>query len=60
VRGLLLGVLSGVLFLAAVSCAVFAMLVRGHERRYLSWVALAAWAVLCMALAVVLAVGFLL
>ncbi len=46
--------LSCVLFLLAVACAVFAVLVRGSEHRYLFLSAWAAWAVLCMALALVM------
>ena len=57
--GLLFWVLTCVLFLAAVSCAVFGVLVRDHENPYLYWIALVAWVVLCVALALVLRAGLL-
>jgi hypothetical protein len=56
---LLLRVLSGVLFLAAVACAVFGTLVRDHDNPYLSWIAFVAWVVLCIALAFVVRTGLL-
>jgi hypothetical protein len=59
VSGLLLWVLACVLFFAAVSCAVFGVLVRDHENPYLSWIAFVAWVVLCIALALVLRAGLL-
>jgi hypothetical protein len=57
VNDLLLWALSSVLFLMAVACSVFASLVRDHEHRYLSWAAWSAWAVLCLALALVMSAG---
>jgi hypothetical protein len=59
VRGLLFWGLSCAIFLAAVSCAVIGVLVRDERKRYLSWVAMVAWAVLCIALALVLRARFL-
>ncbi len=52
-------VLSALLFLAAVSCAVFGVLARGHENSYLTWASWVAWAVLSIALAFVLRAGLL-
>ena len=51
---LLLWALSSVLFLVAVACAVFGAFVSGREHRYLFLSAWAAWAVLCLALGLVL------
>ena len=51
---LLLWALSGVLFLAAVACAVFGTFVRSREHRYLFLSAWGAWAVLCLALGLVM------
>jgi len=59
VSGLLSWVLSCVLFLGAVASLVFSVLVRDHENRYLSWVGVVTWAVLCLALAFVVKAGFL-
>lgn len=56
---LLFWVLSIALFLAAVASGAFAVLVSGHENRYLYWIASVAWAVLCLALALVLKARFL-
>ena len=51
---LLLWALSCILFLVAVACAVFGTLVGGGEYRYLFLSAWVAWAVLCLALGVVI------
>lgn len=51
--------LSCVLFLMAVACAVFGAFARGGENRYLYWAAWGAWAVLCLALGLVVSVGLL-
>jgi Na+/melibiose symporter-like transporter len=59
VSGLLFWVLSCVLFLMAVASLVFSALVRDHENRYLFWVGVVTWAVLCLALALVVKAGFL-
>jgi uncharacterized protein (DUF983 family) len=56
---LLFWVLSCGLFLVAVACVVLALLVRDHESRYPFWAALAVWAVLVVALALVLRARFL-
>ncbi len=53
------GLLSCVLFLGAVASLVFSVLVINHENRYLSWVGVVIWAVLCLALAFVVKVRFL-
>jgi hypothetical protein len=53
VSDLLLWVASCALFLVAVGCAVFAARVRADEHRYLFWAACAAWAVLCVVVALV-------
>jgi len=59
VSGLLLSwVLSCILFLGAVASLMFSLLVINHEKRYLSWVGVVTWAVLCLALALVVKVGF--
>ena len=57
--GLLFWVLSSVLFLAAVACAVFAELYRDEGNPYLIWGARVTWLALCVALALVLRVGLL-
>jgi hypothetical protein len=54
VSGFLFWVLSGVLFLAAVSCAVFGVLVGDRENPYLARAAWAVWIYLCVALGLVL------
>ena len=54
VSELLLWALSCILFLVAVACAVFGTLVGGGEHRYLFLSAWVAWAVLCLALGVVI------
>jgi hypothetical protein len=54
VRGVLLWVLSGILFLTAVACAVFGILARDREELYLAWAAWAVWILLCLALGLVL------
>jgi hypothetical protein len=59
VSGLLSWVLSCVLFLGAVASLVFSVLVIDHDNRYLSWVGVVTWAVLCLALAFVVKAGFL-
>jgi hypothetical protein len=59
VSGLLSWVLSCVLFLGAVASLVFSVLVIDNENRYLSWVGVVTWAVLCLALAFVVKAGFL-
>jgi hypothetical protein len=58
VSGLLFWVLCGILFVVAVACIFFGVLVSQHENRYLFWVAAGAWAVLCVALAWVLKARF--
>ena len=52
--GVLLWVLSSILFLAAVACAVFAALFRDEGIPYLNWGAQVTWLALCVALALVL------
>jgi hypothetical protein len=59
VSNLLFWVVSCILFLVAVACAVFAALVRGDEHPYLFWAAWAAWAVLCAGVALVVRSGLL-
>ena len=59
VSGLLFWALSCVMFLTAVACAGVGALARGGEHRYLSWAAWVAWAVLCLALGLVLSAGLL-
>jgi hypothetical protein len=59
VSGLLSWVLSCVLFLGAVASLVFSVLVIDHDNRYLSWVGVLTWAVLCLALAFVVKAGVL-
>jgi hypothetical protein len=59
VSGLLFWVLVCVVFVVAVACAVFSVLVRDHDNRYLSWVGVVSWVVLCLALALVLKARFL-
>jgi len=54
VSDILFWVLCGLLFVVAVACSVFGVLVSGHENPYLFWVAVGAWGVLCVALAWVL------
>ncbi len=54
VSGLLFWLLCGTLFVLAVACVVSGVLVRDHENRYLFWVGMVPWAVLCVALAWVL------
>lgn len=54
VSGVLLWVLSSVLFLAAVACAVFVALFRDEGSPYLDWGARVTWLALCVALALVL------
>ena len=56
---LLFWVLCGILFVVAVACIFFGVLVSQHENRYLFWVAAGAWGVLCVALALVLKARFL-
>ena len=51
-------VLSCILFLGAVASLMFSVLIINHEKRYLSWVGVVTWAVLCLALALVVKVGF--
>ena len=58
-RDVLFWGLSGVLFLMAAASFVFSLLVKEHDKRYLSWAALALWALLCVALALVLRTRFL-
>jgi hypothetical protein len=58
VSDLLFWVLCGILFLAAVACIFFGVLVRHHENRYLYWVAAGGWGVFCVALALVLKARF--
>ena len=52
-------VLCGILFILAVVCIVFGLLVGDHRNRYLFWVSAGAWGVLCVALALVLKARFL-
>jgi hypothetical protein len=47
------------LFLLAAACAVFGAFDWGGEHRYVSWAALVAWALLCVALGLVLSTRFL-
>jgi hypothetical protein len=54
VSGFLLWVLSGVLFLTAVACAVFGILARDREHPYLARTAWVVWIFLCVALGLVL------
>jgi hypothetical protein len=54
VSGFLLWVLSGILFLTAVACAVFGILARDRDSAYLGWAAWAVWILLCLALGLVL------
>jgi hypothetical protein len=49
----------GILFVVAVACVVFGMLVRDHENPYLFWVGVVPWGMLCVALALVLKARFL-
>ena len=56
---LLFWALSCLLFLMAVACAGVGALARGGEYRYLSWAAWVAWAVLCLALGMVMSAGLL-
>ncbi len=46
------------LFLLAAACVAFGMFVTGGEPRYLSRAALVGWAVLCVALGLVLSTRF--
>ena len=55
---LLFWVLCGILFVVAVACIVFGLLAAGHATRYRFWAAAGAWAVLCVALALVLIARF--
>ena len=57
--GVLLWVLSSVLFLAAVACAVFSVLLEYVGNPYLIWGARVTWLALCVALALVLRAGLL-
>ena len=50
-------VLSCILFLGAVASLMFSVLVINHEKRYLSWVGVVTWAVLCLAPALVVKAG---
>jgi hypothetical protein len=59
VNDLLLWALSCLLFLMAVACFVFTVLVNRDEHRYLFWAAVVAWAVLCLALSLVVSVWLL-
>ncbi len=59
VSELLFWALSCVLFLVAVACAGVGALVRGSEHRYLYLSAWVAWAVLCLALGLVMSAGLL-
>jgi hypothetical protein len=59
VSDLLFWVLCGILFVVAVACIFFGVLVYQHENRYLFWVAAGAWGVLCVALAWILQARFL-
>ncbi len=56
---LLFWVLCGTLFVVAVACALFGMLVRDHENPYLFWVGMVPWGMLVVALAWVLKARFL-
>jgi hypothetical protein len=56
--GLLFWVLCGILFVVAVACIVFGLLVGGHKNHYLFWVAAGAWGVLCVTLDLVLRARF--
>ena len=58
VSGLLSWVLSCILFLGAVASLMFSVLIINHVKRYLSWVGVVTRAVLCLALALVVKVGF--
>ncbi len=49
----------GIIFIVAVACALFGMLVRDHENPYLFWVGMVPWGMLCVALALVLKARFL-
>jgi hypothetical protein len=59
VSELLFWVPAVILFVVAVACIVFGLLVRGHENRYLFWGAAGVWGVLCVVLAWVLKARFL-
>jgi len=59
VRDLLYWALSSVLFLMAVGCAVFGVLVARDEHRYWFWSAWVAWVVLCLSLGLGVSVGLL-
>jgi hypothetical protein len=59
VSDILFWVLCGILFVVAVACVVFGVLVRDHENRYLFWVGMVPWGVLCVILAWVLKARFL-
>ena len=52
-------VLCGILFVVAVACIVFGLLVGRGQNRYLFWVATGVWAVFCVALALVLKARYL-
>jgi hypothetical protein len=56
---LLLWALACVLFLMALACFVIMALVNRDEHRYLFWAAGVGWAVLCLALGLVVLVGLL-
>jgi hypothetical protein len=56
--GFIFWVLVCVLFLMAVACAAFGVLVRSGERPYLYWAAFGGWAMLCVALGWVMWAGF--
>jgi hypothetical protein len=49
----------GILFVVAVACIVFGLLVGRHEKRYLFWVGAGVWAVFCVVLALLLKARFL-
>lgn len=59
VSDILFWVLCGILFVVAVACVVFGMLVRARENTYLFWVGMVPWGTLCVALALVLKARFL-
>jgi hypothetical protein len=59
VSDILFWILCGILFVVAVACVVFGLLVRVRENPYLFWVGMVPWGMLCVALALVLKARFL-
>ena len=48
-----------ILFVFAVACIVFGLLVGRHQNSYVFWVSAGVWAVLCLALALALKARYL-